>query len=72
MAEPTLGDRLREIQRWHRLILREGAGLGRLSVLSWGRVERGEKAVSNRRALKGYELGVDPEVEVGGLAGDRR
>jgi transcriptional regulator with XRE-family HTH domain len=50
--ETTLGGRLREIRSWHRLSLREAAGVAGLSVSSWGQVERGDKAVTNRHTLE--------------------
>ncbi|MGH3868425.1 MAG: helix-turn-helix domain-containing protein [Pseudonocardiaceae bacterium] len=54
MEETTLGGRLREIRSWHRLSLREAAGVAELSVSSWGQVERGDKPVSNRHTLLHY------------------
>ncbi|MGH8375535.1 MAG: helix-turn-helix domain-containing protein [Pseudomonas sp.] len=50
MEETTLGDRLREIRRWHQLSLHEAAGRAGLSVS--GQVERGAKAVANLYTLE--------------------
>ncbi|HEY6424438.1 MAG TPA: helix-turn-helix transcriptional regulator [Pseudonocardiaceae bacterium] len=48
----ALGTRLREVRSWRQLTLREAAGLAGLSFSFWGQVERGEKAVANRKTLE--------------------
>jgi transcriptional regulator with XRE-family HTH domain len=48
----TLGSRVREVRGWRQLSLRQAAGLAGLSSSVWGQVERGEKAVGNRRTLE--------------------
>lgn len=48
----ALGRRLRELRCWRQLTLREAAGLAGLSFSFWGQVERGDKAVTNRRTLE--------------------
>lgn len=48
----AFGKRLREVRSWRRLTLREAAGLAGLSFSFWGQVERGEKAVANRKTLE--------------------
>jgi transcriptional regulator with XRE-family HTH domain len=48
----ALGRRLREIRSWRQLTLREAAGLAGLSFSFWSQVERGEKAVTNRKTLE--------------------
>ncbi|MGH3882863.1 MAG: helix-turn-helix domain-containing protein [Pseudonocardiaceae bacterium] len=48
----ALGRRVREIRSWRQLTLREAAGLAGLSFSFWGQVERGEKAVTNRKTLE--------------------
>ncbi|MGH4006171.1 MAG: helix-turn-helix domain-containing protein, partial [Pseudonocardiaceae bacterium] len=53
MDEATvLGRRVREVRCWRQLTLREAAGLAGLSFSFWGQVERGEKAVTNRKTLE--------------------
>ena len=48
----ALGRRVREVRSWRGLTLREAAGLAGLSFSFWGQVERGDKAVTNRRTLE--------------------
>lgn len=48
----AFGKRLREVRSWRGLTLREAAGLAGLSFSFWGQVERGEKAVTNRKTLE--------------------
>jgi transcriptional regulator with XRE-family HTH domain len=48
----ALGRRLREVRCWRQLSLREAADLAGRSFSFWGQVERGEKAVTNRRTLE--------------------
>jgi transcriptional regulator with XRE-family HTH domain len=48
----AFGRRLREVRRWRELTLREAADLAGLSFSFWGQVERGEKAVTNRKTLE--------------------
>src|SRR5947209_7252716 len=51
-AAKALGRRVREVRSWRQLTLREAAGLAGLSFSFWGQVERGDKAVTNRRTLE--------------------
>jgi transcriptional regulator with XRE-family HTH domain len=48
----ALGRRVREVRSWRGLTLREAAGLAGLSFSFWGQVERGDKAVTNRKTLE--------------------
>jgi transcriptional regulator with XRE-family HTH domain len=48
----ALGRRVREVRSWRQLTLREAAGLAGLSFSFWGQVERGQKAVANRKTLE--------------------
>ena len=48
----TLGSRVREARGWRQLSLRQAAGLAGVSSSVWGQVERGGKAVGNRRTLE--------------------
>src|SRR5918998_13903 len=48
----AFGRRLREVRCWRQLTLREAAGLAGRSFSFWGQVERGEKAVTNRKTLE--------------------
>ncbi len=48
----ALGRRVREVRSWRRLTLREAADLAGLSFSFWGQVERGDKAVTNRKTLE--------------------
>ena len=48
----AFGTRLRELRKWRGLTLREAADLAGLSFSFWGEVERGEKAVNNRKTLE--------------------
>ena len=48
----TLGSRVREVRGWRQLSLRQAAGLAGLPSSVWGQVERGERAVGNRRTLE--------------------
>jgi transcriptional regulator with XRE-family HTH domain len=43
---------VREMRSWHQLSLRQAAGLAGLPSSVWGQVERGERAVGNRRTLE--------------------
>lgn len=45
------GRRLRELRIWRGLNLRTAADLSGISYSYWGQIERGEKAVNNRRVL---------------------
>lgn len=45
------GRRLRELRLWRGLSLRSAADLSGISYSYWARIERGEKAVNNRRVL---------------------
>jgi transcriptional regulator with XRE-family HTH domain len=51
-AAKALGRRVREVRSWRQLTLREAAGLAGLSFSFWGQVERGDKAVTNRKTLE--------------------
>ncbi|MGH3829189.1 MAG: helix-turn-helix domain-containing protein [Pseudonocardiaceae bacterium] len=48
----TLGSRVRVARGGRQLSLRQAAGLAGLSPSVWGQVERGERAVGNRRTLE--------------------
>jgi transcriptional regulator with XRE-family HTH domain len=48
----ALGRRVREVRSWRGLTLREAAGLAGLSFSFWGQVERGDKAITNRKTLE--------------------
>ncbi|MGH3781954.1 MAG: helix-turn-helix domain-containing protein [Pseudonocardiaceae bacterium] len=63
----TLGSRVREVRCWHRLSLRQVAGLAGLSPSVWGQIERGDKPVGNRRTLEAMAavLRVHPTVLTG-------
>ncbi|MGH3770613.1 MAG: helix-turn-helix domain-containing protein [Pseudonocardiaceae bacterium] len=50
--EKAFGTRLHEVRRWRGLTLRAAASLAGLSFSFWGQVERGEKAVANRKTLE--------------------
>src|ERR1700716_404386 len=51
-AAKALGRRVREVRSWRQLTLREAAGLAGLSFSFWGQMERGDKAVTNRKTLE--------------------
>jgi transcriptional regulator with XRE-family HTH domain len=51
-AGKALGRRVREVRSWRQLTLREAAGLAGLSFSFWGQMERGDKAVTNRKTLE--------------------
>jgi transcriptional regulator with XRE-family HTH domain len=51
VEETPFGDRVREVRGWRGLSLRQAAGLAGLSFSVWGQVERGDRAVTNRRTL---------------------
>jgi len=63
----TLGSRVRQLRGWHQLSLRQAAELAGLSSSVWGQIERGDKAVGNRRTLEAMAgvLRVHPGVLAG-------
>lgn len=69
----ALGLRVREMRGWRQLTVRDAAARAGLSPSLWGQVERGDRAVANRRTLEAmaHTLRVHPSELTGQPWGPR-